>query len=91
MTDHAHGEPQPSIASSNETARLHLRFDDTEDFDDARRGRLGGLSEGVIRVTDGRVVWDTDAYEFLDGDCPPSVHPSLWRQSQLTRSTASSR
>ncbi len=83
MTDHPPGEPQPSIASSNEAARLHLRFDDTEDFDDARRGRLGGLSEGVIRATDGRVVWDTDAYEFLDGECPPSVHPSLWRLSQL--------
>jgi alkyl sulfatase BDS1-like metallo-beta-lactamase superfamily hydrolase len=28
-------------------------------------------------------VWDNDAYAFLDGDAPTSVHPSLWRQSRL--------
>jgi linear primary-alkylsulfatase len=83
MTEHAHAKPEPNIASSNDAPRLHLRFDDTEDFDDARRGRIRGLSDGVIGRTDGRVVWDADAYEFLDGDCPPSVNPSLWRQSQL--------
>jgi alkyl sulfatase BDS1-like metallo-beta-lactamase superfamily hydrolase len=83
MTDHAHVEPEPCIVDSNGAARLHLRFSDTEDFDDARRGRIGQLSDGVIRATDGRVVWDVDAYEFLGADCPPSVHPSLWRQSQL--------
>ncbi len=83
MTEHAHAEPQPNVAGANEAARLELRFDDAEDFDDARRGRLGGLSDGVIRATNGRVVWDAGAYEFLDRDCPPTVHPSLWRQSRL--------
>ena len=29
------------------------------------------------------VVWDNDAYAFLDADCPPTAHPSLWRQGQL--------
>ncbi len=29
------------------------------------------------------MVWDNDAYAFLAGDCPATVHPSLWRQSQL--------
>lgn len=33
----------------------------------------------VVRVTDGRVVWDADAYAFLDADCPDTVNPSLWR------------
>ncbi len=83
MGEHPHANPEPNIASSNEATRLQLRFGDTEDFDDARRGRIGGLSDGVIRGTDGRVVWDANAYEFLDADCPSSVNPSLWRQSQL--------
>ena len=28
-------------------------------------------------------MWDNDAYAFLEGDCPDTAHPSLWRQSQL--------
>ncbi|OOK75940.1 metallo-beta-lactamase superfamily protein [Mycobacterium kansasii] len=29
------------------------------------------------------MVWDNDAYSFLSGPAPTSVHPSLWRQSRL--------
>jgi alkyl sulfatase BDS1-like metallo-beta-lactamase superfamily hydrolase len=29
------------------------------------------------------VVWDLDAYAFLDGPAPDTVNPSLWRQGQL--------
>ncbi len=29
------------------------------------------------------MVWDSDAYGFLHGDCPDSANPSLWRQGQL--------
>ena len=29
------------------------------------------------------MVWDVDAYDFIDGECPETVNPSLWRQSQL--------
>ncbi|MBN9632960.1 MAG: MBL fold metallo-hydrolase, partial [Actinobacteria bacterium] len=28
-------------------------------------------------------VWDASAYDFVDGDAPASVNPSLWRQSRL--------
>jgi len=60
-----------------------LPFDDRSDFDDARRGRLAPPSAAVVEGTDGRVVWDLDAYAFLDTDCPPTANPSLWRQAQL--------
>src|SRR5205085_4593412 len=50
---------------------------------DADRGFIAALSPCVIKAADGRVVWNNDAYSFLAGDAPPSVHPSLWRQSQL--------
>ena len=36
-----------------------------------------------MTADDGRVVWDNDAYAFLDDDCPDTANPSLWRQSQL--------
>jgi alkyl sulfatase BDS1-like metallo-beta-lactamase superfamily hydrolase len=66
--------------------RDHVRalpLDDTADFDDADRGFIAALSPCVIKADDGRVVWDNDAYAFLNGEAPTSVHPSLWRQSTL--------
>ena len=73
----------PEIIEANQAVRLRLPFADAEDFDEARRGWIGSLSDPVIRATDGRVVWDAAAYEFLDGECPATVNPSLWRQSRL--------
>ncbi len=58
-------------------------FHDTTDFEDADRGLIGSLVPGVVKAADGRVIWDNDAYGFLDGDCPDTANPSLWRQSQL--------
>ncbi|MGH8984172.1 MAG: alkyl/aryl-sulfatase [Acidimicrobiia bacterium] len=60
-----------------------LPFDETTDFEDADRGLIGSLVPAVVKTDDGRVVWDNDAYAFLDGDCPDTANPSLWRQSQL--------
>jgi alkyl sulfatase BDS1-like metallo-beta-lactamase superfamily hydrolase len=58
-------------------------FQDRTDFEDADRGFIATLTPGVIKDKNGRVVWDGDAYRFLDGDCPDTANPSLWRQSQL--------
>ena len=60
-----------------------LSFDDRADFADADRGLIGSLDPGIVKDASGRVVWDNDAWAFLGGDCPTTVHPSLWRQSQL--------
>ena len=76
-------EVSREIEEANRAVRMQLPFEDRGDFEDALRGRLGSLTEGVIAGTGGRVVWDLDAYGFLDGECPPSVNPSLWRQGQL--------
>jgi alkyl sulfatase BDS1-like metallo-beta-lactamase superfamily hydrolase len=56
---------------------------DRTDFEDADRGFIAKLDPGVVRAADGRVIWDNDAYTFLEGDCPDTAHPSLWRQGQL--------
>ena len=60
-------------------------FADQTDFENASRGFIAALTPGVVIEAGGRVVWDSDAYGFLDGDCPRSVSPSLWRQGQLCR------
>ena len=79
-------EQKPPTAVIESANRAHLDgfpFDDTRDFADADRGFVAALEPCVVTAADGRVVWDNDVYGFLTGDAPPSVHPSLWRQSTL--------
>ncbi len=60
-----------------------LDFEDRTDFENAERGLIDKLDPCVVRMPDGRVVWDMDAYAYLDADCPDTANPSLWRQAQL--------
>lgn len=76
-----HKPPTPVIESAHRGQVLP--FQDDADFRAADRGFIAALSPCVIRAADGRIVWDNDAYAFLDGPAPTSVHPSLWRQSTL--------
>jgi alkyl sulfatase BDS1-like metallo-beta-lactamase superfamily hydrolase len=64
---------------------LSLDYDDRTDFDNATRGLVARLEPGQITGADGRTVYDADVYASVtQGDCPATVNPSLWRQSQLT-------
>ncbi|MFF3461751.1 alkyl/aryl-sulfatase [Streptomyces sp. NPDC002619] len=58
-------------------------FADRTDFEDADRGFVAPPEAALITGGDGQVVWNFDDTLFLDGGCPPTVHPSLWRQAQL--------
>lgn len=61
-----------------------LDFSDRADFDDAGRGLIKATPDLKIQADDGHVVWDVAVYqEFLNGEAPHSVNPSLWRQAQL--------
>lgn len=73
----------PSAVIESAHGDHDLPFHDKTDFADADRGFIAALSPCVIKAADGRVVWDNDAYSFLGGPAPASVHPSLWRQSTL--------
>jgi alkyl sulfatase BDS1-like metallo-beta-lactamase superfamily hydrolase len=76
-------EPSPAIADANRDLTGRLPFDDTRDLEDADRGFLGTLADPQIRNAAGDLVWDAGSYDFIDGDAPSSVNPSLWRQSRL--------
>ena len=78
----------PSLATDATKQRIavaseRLPMHDTQDFDDAERGFIARSSVRQITADDGRVVWDLDAYAFIDGPVPDTANPSLWRQSQL--------
>ncbi|TCO35593.1 alkyl sulfatase BDS1-like metallo-beta-lactamase superfamily hydrolase [Kribbella steppae] len=71
-----------AIRSQHKDAVGSLPFSDTRDFEDANRGLISPIEEPVV-AGDGTVLWDNSTYDFLAGDCPDTVHASLWRQSQL--------
>jgi alkyl sulfatase BDS1-like metallo-beta-lactamase superfamily hydrolase len=61
-----------------------LNWEDNEDFESSRRGFIAKLDNPSIYSAEGRLVWDLNAYSFLDDPkAPPTVNPSLWRQSRL--------
>ncbi|WP_313815471.1 alkyl sulfatase dimerization domain-containing protein [Citricoccus sp.] len=73
----------PTIERQHAEALTRLPFDDKRDFEQAERGFIATLKPAIVRDDHGAVVWDNDSYDFLQGDAPATVHPSLWRQSQL--------
>ena len=73
----------PVVAQHAATLKA-LPFSDTRDFDEASRGFLGTLEHARITSAQGRVVWSLEPYGFLsEAEAPPTVDPSLWRQSRL--------
>jgi alkyl sulfatase BDS1-like metallo-beta-lactamase superfamily hydrolase len=76
-----------SVVAQHAAMQNALPFSDTSDFDDAARGFLGTIENARITSASGRVVWSLEPYGFLSSaEAPPSVNPSLWRQSRLNMS-----
>ncbi|MEN9452518.1 MAG: hypothetical protein RLZZ369_1577 [Pseudomonadota bacterium] len=59
-----------------------LKLDDPQDFEDAKRGFMA-RPKGKIMADDGSVLHDFDAYQFVTGQAPDTVNPSLWRHARL--------
>jgi alkyl sulfatase BDS1-like metallo-beta-lactamase superfamily hydrolase len=77
-------DAEPATRAANEAFATSLPFSDRGDFDDARRGFIATLPDGVIAGPGGRPAFDTKPYGFLQKDeAPATVNPSLWRQAQL--------
>ncbi len=76
-------DPTPATRATNEAVLATLPFDDTVDFDLVERGFLAALPD-TVTTQDGRPVWDSHRFDFVDGDAPDTVNPSLWRQERLS-------
>src|SRR3954452_20036486 len=77
-------EDSASVVRQHAATRAGLPFSDTRDFEDAARGFLGTRDHARITSESGRTVWSLEPYGFLaDEEAPPTVDPSLWRQSRL--------
>jgi alkyl sulfatase BDS1-like metallo-beta-lactamase superfamily hydrolase len=68
---------------ANEAVAARLRLDDPADFERATRGLVAGADHGAITGPFGNTVWDFAGNDFVQGDAPATVNPSLWRQARL--------
>ncbi|WP_316219186.1 MULTISPECIES: alkyl/aryl-sulfatase [unclassified Bradyrhizobium] len=76
-------DAEPATRAANATFAKDLPFADRADFDDAKRGFIATVQDGVIAGPRGP-AFDTRPFAFLNSDqVPPTVNPSLWRQAQL--------
>jgi alkyl sulfatase BDS1-like metallo-beta-lactamase superfamily hydrolase len=82
-----HGATAPSPASAEANARLGatLALDESADFEDAKRGLVASDPDMKVQTASGR-EWSQRLFDFVAGDAPASVNPSLWRQAKLNGS-----
>ncbi len=81
-------EMQPKPASSATIAeqakmRASLPPDNGQDEEFTRRGFIATPKERQIRGADGHLIWQIGSLEWVKGEAPPSVNPSLWRHAKL--------
>ena len=81
------GASEFTVASNKKVANaLGLDSPDVEnhqDFQDAKRGLVAAAPVDIITNSHGKRVWDASAYDFIQGQAPDTVNPSLWRQAKL--------
>ena len=76
--------PSDSTIAAQRAQRASLPFEDTRDFEEARRGFLAAPDYRQIMAEAGHVAWNIGAYDFLlEGEEFDSIHPSLQRQATL--------
>jgi alkyl sulfatase BDS1-like metallo-beta-lactamase superfamily hydrolase len=79
------GMSAPSEATLRANQAFSARLDLTNDLDFqlAQRGFIARDENLDIRAEDGRVIWRSSDYAFIEGEADASVNPSLWRQAAL--------
>ena len=72
-----------TTVSANATVAAELPLNDMAELEDAQRGFIATDDPLITTTAAGKTVWDRPSYDFIKGDAPPSVNPSLWRQAKL--------
>ena len=68
---------------ANAKVRKELNLGDQTDFEDARRGLIAVPTALEVAGPGDSIVWDMPSYDFIQGEAPDTVNPSLWRQATL--------
>lgn len=67
----------------NQAILDYLPFTDQTDYNNAKKGFIATLDEGIIKLPDGSTSYSMDQFNFIKGKAPATANPSLWRQSEL--------
>lgn len=86
METYDYGERQRATPTTRQTWEAHRGATGEGDATEAGiagRGLIARPTQDALMHPAGYAVWQLDAYRFLDGDAPDTVHPNLWRQAGL--------
>jgi alkyl sulfatase BDS1-like metallo-beta-lactamase superfamily hydrolase len=72
----------PTVLQANAAVAKAADLSDPPSFADAQRGFIAA-PKGQVKDAAGAVIWDYDAFAFVQGAAPATVNPSLWRQALL--------
>ena len=72
----------PTVQQAHAAVAKAADLSDPASFADAKRGFIAA-PKGQVKDEAGNVIWDYDAFAFVDGAAPATVNPSLWRQALL--------
>jgi alkyl sulfatase BDS1-like metallo-beta-lactamase superfamily hydrolase len=88
------GTPAPDLSSKSasgatvaaqKSVAASLPAEDGRDAEFAQRGFIATRSDPLIRNAAGKPVWNTAAYQWMNGPAPATVNPSLWREMTMLR------
>jgi alkyl sulfatase BDS1-like metallo-beta-lactamase superfamily hydrolase len=73
----------PTTVLANTAVAKTFDLNNQKDFNNASRGLVATMPEGISDNNHGAVGWDTERFSFITGTAPDTVNPSLWRQGVL--------
>ncbi|HDI2493791.1 TPA: MBL fold metallo-hydrolase, partial [Acinetobacter baumannii] len=73
---------EKAVIESNNTYKAKYNLEDMTEFNQAQKGFIAKPT-GQIKSEKGNVIWDFDAFSFLQDQAPNTVNPTLWRQAKL--------
>lgn len=82
--DYAPDDATTATIADNSALAKSLNLAEQQAFEDAKRGLIA-VPTGKVLAQDGEVIWDFDRFRFVEGNAPPTVNPSLWRQAKLNK------
>ena len=75
----------PATIKAQQQSAASLPAEDGRDAAFADQGFIATRTDPLIANADGKPVWNLGAYDWVEGDAPQTVNPSLWRHMKLLR------
>ncbi|WP_459685822.1 alkyl/aryl-sulfatase [Viscerimonas tarda] len=79
------GKPATAFTKSvNQAEYARLNFSDSIDYQEATKGFIAGLEDGLLRNDKNEPIANLNVYNFIKGTSPATVNPALWRHAGWT-------